>query len=50
VILRRRGAEVRTIGPSADAARAIGVNLMDPGPRERVLAAGYRQGLEVGGD
>jgi NTE family protein len=50
VILRRRGAEVRTIGPSAAAARAIGINLMDPGPRERVLAAGYRQGLEVGGD
>jgi NTE family protein len=49
VVLRRRGAEVQMIGPSAEAARAIGPNLMDPGRREQVLAAGYLQGREVGG-
>jgi NTE family protein len=45
--LRRRGAHVHTIGPSADAAALMAASLMDPGPRDRVLAAGYRQGLEL---
>jgi NTE family protein len=47
-ILRRRGARVRHVGPDAEAARAIGPNLMDARASERVLAAGYRQGLAVG--
>ncbi len=42
--LRAKGARVRTIGPDADAVNAIGANLMDPAPRHRVLAAGFRQG------
>ena len=43
-ILRRRGARVRRIGPDAGAADAIGTDVMDPGPRDEVLAAGFRQG------
>ena len=45
--LRRRGATVRTFGPSAACAAEIGLNLMDRRRARRVLAAGYRQGLEV---
>jgi NTE family protein len=47
--LRRRGASVRTIGPDPDAASELGLNLMDDRRRGPALAAGYRQGLEVGG-
>ena len=42
--LRRRGARVRRIGPDAAAAEAIGEDLMEPGPRDAVLLAGFRQG------
>jgi NTE family protein len=42
--LRRRGARVRHVAPDAAAADAMGTNLMDSGPSDRVLAAGYRQG------
>ena len=45
--LRRRGASVRTFAPSVDCAEEMGLNLMDRGRSTRVLAAGYRQGLEV---
>jgi NTE family protein len=45
--LRRRGAEVRVIGPSNEAADLMRVGLMQTGPREAVLAAGYRQGLDL---
>lgn len=45
--LRRRGATVRTFGPSASSAKEMGVNLMDRRKTDRVLAAGYRQGLEI---
>jgi NTE family protein len=45
--LRRRGASVRTFAPSAAAAREMGLNLMDRRPASRVLAAGYRQGLDI---
>ena len=45
--LRRRGATVRTFGPSAESAAEMGVNLMDRGRAKRVLAAGYRQGHEI---
>jgi NTE family protein len=43
-VLRGRGARVRHVGPDRDAAELMGRNLMDPGPRRRVLAAGFRQG------
>src|SRR4051794_12946855 len=46
--LRRRGASVRTIGPDADSADALGPNLMDPRRAPGALAAGYRQGLRIG--
>ena len=45
--LRRRGATVRTFGPSTAAASEMGLNLMDRGRSKAVLAAGYRQGLEI---
>lgn len=45
--LRRRGASVRTFAPSADCAREMGLNLMDRRRAAKVLAAGYRQGLEI---
>ena len=43
-ILRGRGARVRHVGPDPAAAELMGHNLMDPGPRRQVLAAGFRQG------
>jgi NTE family protein len=43
-ILRNRGAHVRHVGPDGAAASLMGANLMDPGPAQRVLAAGFRQG------
>ncbi|MEA2192896.1 MAG: hypothetical protein QOI73_3017, partial [Solirubrobacteraceae bacterium] len=46
--LRNRGAKVRMIGPAHDIARVMGPNLMDARRRERVLAGGYAQGLEIG--
>jgi NTE family protein len=46
--LRRRGARVDVVGPSSDAARAMGLNLMDRGPARRVLDAAYGQGFELG--
>ena len=45
--LRRRGASVRIFAPNADAASEMGLNLMDRRPAGKVLAAGYRQGLEI---
>jgi NTE family protein len=45
--LRSRGATVTPLGPSHEAADLMGSNLMNPGPRHDVLAAGYRQGLEL---
>ncbi len=45
--LRRLGAEVQTVAPNRESAAAIGPDLMDDEPRERVLAAGYRQGLAL---
>jgi NTE family protein len=46
-ILRTRGASVSVIGPDSPAVMAIGTDLMAPAPRTRVLASGYRQGLEL---
>jgi NTE family protein len=48
LVLRRRGAQVRMVAPNAEAAAAMGNNFMDREPRDRVLAAGYRQGLALG--
>ncbi len=45
--LRRRGADVRTFAPSAACATEMGINLMDRRRAAKVLAAGYRQGLEL---
>jgi NTE family protein len=47
LVLRRRGAAVRTVAPNTECAAAMGSNFMDTEPRTRVLAAGYRQGLLV---
>src|SRR5205823_891366 len=44
--LRRRGAAVRLLAPSAECAEIMGTNFMDREPRGGVLAAGYRQGLQ----
>lgn len=45
--VRAQGARVTALGPSRAAATLMGANLMDGGPRNDVLAAGYRQGLEL---
>jgi hypothetical protein len=42
--LERRGAQVRNVWPDRASAQAMGANLMDPGPRERVTHAGVTQG------
>jgi len=42
---RRRGARVEIVTPDAGSARAIGTDLMNPGRRARVLAAGFAQGM-----
>jgi NTE family protein len=47
-VVRGRGARVRVIGPAAEAGRLMAPSLMDPGPREAVLHAGYAQGLALG--
>src|SRR3954447_22809333 len=47
--LPRRGAPVRHIAPDAAASDAMGTSLMDAGPSDGVLAAGYRQGLALAG-
>jgi NTE family protein len=44
--LRRRGAAVRLLAPNAECAEIMGTNFMDRDRRGRVLAAGYRQGLQ----
>jgi NTE family protein len=46
-LLRRRGAHVLRIGPDRAAADALGTDVMDPGPRDAVLAAGFRQGAAL---
>ena len=46
--LERRGASVTVVSPDAAAAEAMGTNLMDPGRRSRVSAAGMVQGRALG--
>ena len=48
LVLRRRGARVRVIGPDHDSALAMGINLMDRSLTRATLSAGYEQGLELG--
>lgn len=45
--VRRRGARVRVISPDANAAAAMGPNLMRQGPHNEVLAAGLAQGRRL---
>jgi len=45
--LRRKGAIVQTVAPDLGSAAALGGDFMEPEPRQRVLAAGYRQGLRL---
>jgi NTE family protein len=47
-LVRGRGTRVRVIGPAPHAGLLMAPDLMDPGPREAVLHAGYAQGLELG--
>ncbi len=47
--LRRRGAAVQSVAPNLESAAAMGSDFVDREPRGRVLAAGYRQGLALGG-
>lgn len=49
-VVRSRGARVRLIGPAPAPARLMAPDIMDPGPREAVLHAGYAQGLAFGRD
>jgi NTE family protein len=48
LVLRRRGVSVQMVGPDIECAAAMGTNFMEREPRHRVLATGYRQGLELG--
>jgi NTE family protein len=45
--LRGRGVDVQLIAPDPGSVAAIGTNLFAREPRNRVLAAGYQQGLEL---
>ncbi len=49
LVLRRRGARVRVIGPDAACAEAMGANLMDPSRVDAVLDAAYAQGRALSG-
>ena len=42
--LERRGVKVKIVAPDAASVEALGGNLMNPRPRERVVAAGLAQG------
>jgi NTE family protein len=46
--LRRRGVSIQMVGPNVESAATMGTNFMEREPQGRVLAAGYRQGLELG--
>jgi NTE family protein len=48
--LERRGARVTTVSPNRPSLAAMGANLMDPGRRSRVIAAGLAQGLALGSE
>jgi NTE family protein len=46
--LERRGAKVTTVAPDSASRSAMGPNLMDGGPRDEVIRAGYHQGHALG--
>ena len=46
--LERRGARVSVVAPDSGSLAAMGPNLMDAGPRTRVIAAGLSQGRDLG--
>lgn len=46
--LQRRGAHVMTVSPDTASRVAMGANMMDSGPRSRVIAAGLSQGRALG--
>ncbi len=46
--LQRRGARVTVVAPDPGSLAAMGPNLMDAGPRARVIAAGHWQGQRLG--
>ncbi|HEX8744589.1 MAG TPA: patatin-like phospholipase family protein [Thermoleophilaceae bacterium] len=48
VLLRGRGAAVDTVNPDRASVAAMGPNLMDPRPRDAVVAAGLAQGRRLG--
>jgi NTE family protein len=48
LVVERRGARVKLVAPDEGARAAIGRNLMDPGPRRAVIAAGFEQGRRLG--
>ncbi len=45
--LRRKGAFVQVVAPDAASAAEMGADFMAAEPRERVLAAGYQQGMAL---
>jgi NTE family protein len=45
--LRRKGATVRMVAPNRECADLMGADFMNPGPRKRVLLAGFRQGRSL---
>jgi NTE family protein len=47
LVLRRRGATVRTVNPDRASAAAMGTNLMDPGGRAAVIVAARAQGRRL---
>jgi NTE family protein len=47
LVLERRGANVRIVSPDEGSVEAIGPNLMDPGRRDEVIAAGVAQGRRL---
>ena len=47
LVLKRRGADVTTVNPDDATLEAMGDNLMDPRPRDAVIAAGLAQGRRL---
>jgi NTE family protein len=47
LVLQRKGARVTTINPDDRTLSVMGSNLMDPGPRTAVIAAGLAQGRRI---
>jgi NTE family protein len=47
MLIRRRGARVRVVGPDPGAARTMGIDFMSAGPAPDVLLAGFRQGRRL---